>query len=225
MRHFAPKGRVISDIHVLESGTDLEVFRNQGEWDMFKTYLGIAAALLTTVVAFAPACATRATRTYYAYPTPTAPDNRAYDRGFQDGHSRGETDARARLRFDYSRHDSYRNADDGYRGYGDRDAYRSLFRQGFVAGYDEGYRRYAPVAGASNFGVTGSVASATGYRDGYQQGMDDARHHHRFEPADAKRYRDGDHDYDSHFGSRDQYRREYRVAFEQGYERAYNENR
>ena len=37
----------------------------------------------------------------------------------------------------------------------------------------------------------------------------------------AKRYREGDHDYNGRYGSRDEYKREYRAAFEQGYREGY----
>ena len=40
-------------------------------------------------------------------------------------------------------------------------------------------------------------------------------------PIRAKRYREGDHDYDSRYGSREDYKREYRAAFEQGYREGY----
>ena len=60
-----------------------------------------------------------------------------------------------------------------------------------------------------------------GYREGLQEGQNDARDRQRFDPVRAKRYRDGDHDYDNRYGSRDVYKREYRSAFEQGYREGY----
>ena len=47
-------------------------------------------------------------------------------------------DARDRRPSDYSRHDEYRKADRG-----DRRVDARIFRDGFVAGYNDGYRRYA----------------------------------------------------------------------------------
>jgi hypothetical protein len=64
-----------------------------------------------------------------------------------------------------------------------------------------------------------------GFRDGVDAGRDDARHHERFDPIRAKRYRQGDHDYDRHDGSRGDYQREYRAAFQQGYEQGYRSYR
>src|SRR5688572_29495166 len=78
------------------------------------------------------------------YPSgPRQVDDRAYERGYNDGRRQGENDARRNRAYDYARHGDYRDADDGYRGYGDRSGYRVVFRQGFVAGYNDGYRRYA----------------------------------------------------------------------------------
>ena len=41
----------------------------------------------------------------------------------------------------------------------------------------------------------------------------------------AKRYREGDHDYNDRYGSRDLYKRDYRAAFTQGYEQGYRQER
>src|SRR5215467_6398084 len=62
-----------------------------------------------------------------------------------------------------------------------------------------------------------------GERDGYTKGIDDVRHHRRADMNRQRWYRNGDHDYDRHWGSRDVYRVDYRRGFEQGYDRAYRE--
>ena len=76
--------------------------------------------------------------------------------------------------------------------------------------YDNGYPRagYPPPPPPRAAYV--SLAERNGYRDGVDAGRDDARHRERFDPVRAKRYRDGDHDYDRRYGSRDDYRRDYR---------------
>jgi hypothetical protein len=66
-----------------------------------------------------------------------------------------------------------------------------------------------------------SAAARNGYRDGIDAGRNDARHRERFDPVRARRYREGDHDYDRRYGPRDDYKREYRSAFERGYEDGY----
>jgi len=68
----------------------------------------------------------------------------AYDIGYNEGVRQGQNDARRGRSYSYSDHREYRNADDGYRGaYGDREYYRRAYRQGFQAGYGEGFNRYA----------------------------------------------------------------------------------
>jgi hypothetical protein len=90
--------------------------------------------------------------------------------------------------------------------------------------YDTGYPRagYPPPPPRAEYG---SVAARNGYRDGIEAGRDDARHRDRFDPVRARRYREGDHDYDRRYGPRDDYKRDYRVAFERGYEQGYRQVR
>lgn len=107
----------------------------------------IAAALF----AAGTLVATSACATGYAY-SPRPYDNGAYyrnvervayDKGFHEGVEAGEHDARSGRRYEPSRHDDWRDADEGYhRDYGDRNYYRQNFRSGFETGYAEGYRRY-----------------------------------------------------------------------------------
>jgi hypothetical protein len=206
---------------------------------MFKALRYLPAGLIAVAVSVAaPACASQGYS--YRYPAGVRVDNQAYERGFNDGRIRGEQDARHNRGFDYERHDIYRNADAGYR-YGDRSEYRRVFREGFVAGYNEGFRRFAregnvyyppravpPVAAYPPYGARERYASpalANGYRDGLEQGRDDARHGRRFDPVRSSRYRSADHDYDRRFGDRDDYKQGYRTGFQQGYEQGYRESR
>src|SRR5262245_62131353 len=173
------------------------------------------------------ACATQGAYSR-RYPAPVASvDQRAYTRGYDEGRSAGANDARRNRRYDYSHYSEYRDADDGYRGYGDRNAYRSLYREGFVAGYNDGYRRYGRTNGDLAYPYPGgrlvSPASQNGYRDGYEGGRDDARDHDRYDPIRDSRYRSGDRGYENRYGSRDTYKQHYRAAYEQGYERGYRD--
>ncbi len=219
----------------------------------------LPAGLLAALVFSTPACASQGA--LYRYPSAgRGVDQRAYSIGYDEGRQRGEQDARRRRSFDYQRHGDYRDADDGYRGNGDRGSYRSVFRQGFVAGYNDGYRQYSqggysqggyprggypqgdypqgrypqggypqspyPQGGYGSAGNYGSSPAAqNGYRDGYEQGRNDARGGSRFDPVGARRYRSGDQDYDRRYGSRDDYKREYRAAFQAGYEQGYRGSR
>src|SRR5262245_40818572 len=204
---------------------------------MFSAHRLLAAGALAVAVLGSSACAAQSP--YYRYPvaTPRSVDERAYSIGYDQGRGRGESDARRNRSFDYARYGEYRSADEGYRGYGDRDAYRSLFRQGFVTGYNEGYRRYArggygnppqtypgnryPVPRYPDNNRYASPAADNGYRDGYEQGVDDSRDGDRYDPIRSSRYRSGDHNYNSRYGSREDYKREYRASFQVGYEQGY----
>ncbi|MQA30014.1 MAG: hypothetical protein GEU82_09270 [Luteitalea sp.] len=198
---------------------------------MFKAHRYLPAAFALVVLAAMPACASY--RGPYGRPGNARVDDRAYRNGYDRGRSEGESDARRGRSFDYGRHDDYRDADDRYRGSGDRGRYREGFRQGFIRGYNDGYRRYArndsrppqgrrPVFGQpSRYPVYASPAAEIGYRDGIARGREDARERRRFDPVRAPRYRSGDHDYNSRYGSRDDYKRAYRAAFQQGYEQGY----
>ena len=214
----------------------------------------LPAGLLAALLFSTPACASQGALVSLPNAAPRGVDQRAYSIGYDEGRQRGEQDARRRRSFDYQRHNDYRDADDGYRGRGDRSSYRSVFRQGFVAGYNDGYRRYSqggysqggypqgypqgrypqggypqgpyPQGGyGSAGGYASSPAAQNGYRDGYEQGRNDARGRNRFDPVGARRYRSGDQDYNGRYGSRDDYKREYRAAFQTGYEQGYRGSR
>jgi hypothetical protein len=68
----------------------------------------------------------------------------AFQNGYRDGLTKGREDAEDRDRFDVTRHSWYRSATRGYESwYGGRNDYQAIYRQGFEAGYAEGYRVYA----------------------------------------------------------------------------------
>lgn len=199
--------------------------------------------MLATVLVAAPACASGGIypQRYPAGARVLA--DREYDRGFRDGARRGEQDARRGRAYDIYRHREYRNADNRA-GVRDTRIAVNAFRSGFEAGYDQGYRRYArggfgypPAAGGRTPGYPPNAGRGpgypparqgwatpawdNGYRDGYEQGVRDGRDGDRFDPVRARRYRDGDHDYDRRYGSRDDYKRDYRAGFVRGYEDGY----
>jgi hypothetical protein len=206
---------------------------------MLKARFILPAAAAAVLLITTSACASGYYQRYPNQPVYRG-DDRAYRNGFDQGRTQGENDARRGRSFDYGRHSEYRNAQIGYGGYGNRNEYRDVFRQGFQAGYDQGYRRYSrndypsrgPVYGPSRAPVYGggtavyrSAAGDVGFRDGLEQGQKDARDRKAFDPIRARRYRDGDHDYNSRYGSREEYRREYQRAFQQGYQQGYGVRR
>jgi hypothetical protein len=210
-----------------------------------------ALLLVAGVAVAAPACAAQ---TYgYGYPRSSAGygrdiERRAYDNGYREGIQEGRNDAQHNRNFSPERHSEFRDADNGYhRGDGDRDFYRRAYRQGFQTGYRESFDRIARGGyGNGGYGNRGGVynapvyqdprvvnprggfsniAAQNGYRDGIEAGRNDARDRSRFDPVRAKRYREGDHDYNNRYGDRDTYKREYRAAFEQGYREGYGQVR
>jgi hypothetical protein len=75
----------------------------------------------------------------------------AYDNGYREGVKEGEHDARRRDAFNYQDERTWQRGDKGYhRSFGERDHYAQSFRTGYVAGYNDGYRRYAPNYGYGN---------------------------------------------------------------------------
>lgn len=67
----------------------------------------------------------------------------ARERGFQDGLRTGESDSQRGQSFNPQRSHYYKNATEGYdRYYGNREAYKQVYRDAFVRGYEDGFRRY-----------------------------------------------------------------------------------
>jgi hypothetical protein len=76
----------------------------------------------------------------------------ARDRGYQAGISTGQSDSQRGQNFSPQRSHYYRNATDGYdRYYGNKEAYKQAYRDAFVRGYEDGFRRY----GGNNRGNNG----------------------------------------------------------------------
>jgi hypothetical protein len=68
----------------------------------------------------------------------------AFQNGYRDGLQKGREDGDDNDRYDASRHSWYRSATRGYEDeYGTRAAYQARYREGFEAGYAEGYRTYS----------------------------------------------------------------------------------
>lgn len=66
----------------------------------------------------------------------------AFDNGFRDGLDKGREDRGDNDSYDPVRHSRYRSADRGYNSrYGTKDRYKLAYRDGFEAGYAQGYGR------------------------------------------------------------------------------------
>ena len=178
----------------------------------------------------------------------------AYDNGFREGIKEGEKDARSRDAFEFRDEGDWRDGDRGYRReYGSRNTYQRVFRDGFEAGYADGYRRNAPNNNGRGWGRGRNTYPAypnrapggygypgdnrypnagrygynpaydAGVRDGYEKGREDARDRDSYDPLRHSWYRAGDRSYRNEYGSREQYRDLYRQAFREGYDRGYRE--
>jgi hypothetical protein len=74
--------------------------------------------------------------------TQSGANRAAYDNGFRDGLEKGREDVRDNDSFDPVRHTRYRSADRGYNSsYGTKEQYKLVYRDGFEAGYAQGYGR------------------------------------------------------------------------------------
>jgi hypothetical protein len=72
--------------------------------------------------------------------------------GYQDGLKEGSKDARDGDRFDPFAESEYQRGTGGYRSsYGDKEAYKQLYRQSFLRGYREAFNRYLGGAGQMNW--------------------------------------------------------------------------
>jgi hypothetical protein len=105
---------------------------------------GAAALLISGLWVSAPACASGTP--YYGgrQNGRVVVDRRAYDEGYRSGLDNGERDARDRRSFKVDRSRDYRSADRGYdRRANSRDDYSRFFREGYEAGYTDGFNRIA----------------------------------------------------------------------------------
>jgi hypothetical protein len=91
----------------------------------------------------------------------------AFDAGYREGIGVGQQDQRQNTRSDFRNSKAYRNGSAGYQSsYGDRNAYRLNFQDGFERGYPDGYgrSRYSSDGGGyfPNRGTTGAADTRDG---------------------------------------------------------------
>lgn len=110
-----------------------------------RLHLVIKTALALTLATALSACAVPldnyGNRSGYPSSRGSRSNPQAFDYGYRDGYDAGRNDARDRDRYEPRDERLYRSADHGYdRRYGSIGNYRNLYRDGFVSGYQEGYR-------------------------------------------------------------------------------------
>jgi hypothetical protein len=160
-----------------------------------------------------------------------SPNSHSEYRNADDGYRRGEGDRQFyqnsyRQGFDAGYSESYNRyaANSRYPGNypGNYPTYPTYPQSPTYPSYPNG--RAVPRGGTYG-GTYYSPAGQNGYNDGLSEGRNDARDRKAFDPARTKRFREGDHNYNNSYGSRDEYKREYRAAFEQGYRDGYQGTR
>jgi len=148
-------------------------------------------------------------------------DRDRYAQSFRTGYAAGYSDA-------------YRRFAPGYGGYGDpRGGVYPNTRGGYPqggygypqGGYPQGGYGYPQGGGypQGRYGGYNSPAYSNGLSDGYEKGREDARDRDAYDVLRHKWYREGDHNYKSSYGPRQQYENAYRQAFREGYDRGYRE--
>jgi hypothetical protein len=195
-------------------------------------------AFAATIAVLIPAAPVHA---QFGAPPPSAYAQSAYNQGYERGRLTGEQDARRGRPFDFSVASEYRRGNYGYDSRsGTADRYRRDFQLGFEAGYRAGFQTFSSGRGRGrgygngNYGYgtygtygygrgSSDLAIANGYRDGYEEGLNDGRKRHTNDPRDESRFRDADRGYERYYGAREIYRTNYRQAFVDGYEAGYRD--
>jgi hypothetical protein len=138
-------------------------------------------------------------------------DSVRYQQSFRTGYAAGYSDGYQRYAPDY-----------GYRGNGNGSVYPNT-RGGYPSQGGYGYPGQGGYGAPSQARYGYSPAYSNGTNDGYEKGREDARDRDAYDPLRHKWYREGDHDYKSQYGPRQQYENVYREGFKDGYERGYRE--
>jgi len=185
----------------------------EGGINMKKT---LGSALMALAFVFGVIAATSSTaaaqwsnRTYGGY---GGYNNQQVQQGFQYGVNTGASDAQHRQSYSPQRSHYY------------RDAPTQAFRDGFVQGYDQGYRQYAGAygnngsyrndgyygnGGYGNGGYNNQQINA-GYQQGINTGADDGRRNKSYSPERSKYYQNAS-------------TQAYREGFVRGYDAGYRQ--
>jgi hypothetical protein len=87
----------------------------------------------------------------------------AADQGYRDGLNTGASDGQRGQSYNPQRSHYYREATDGYNSsYGNRATYQQYYRDGFVRGYQEGFRQYGNGRNGRNYPNNGGLGGILG---------------------------------------------------------------
>jgi len=169
---------------------------------------------------------------YPAYPSQYA-NNPASTRGFQDGLNDGLQDRQGGAGFRETTTRNFEHTPGYDSSFGDKNRYKQLYRDAYIAGYQQGYNGLvaqpiaAPVYVQPGYAVYGASPYANnpayqrGLRDGLGDGVHDRQKHKDYRPTHTENY-DDTPGYDKSFGDKDLYKRTYRDAYILGYQQGYN---
>jgi flagellar biosynthesis/type III secretory pathway protein FliH len=133
-----------------------------------------------------------------------------YQQTFRTGYAAGYSDA-------------YRRFAPSYGSRGSGGVYPNTRGGSVYPGQGYGYPGQGGYGYPGQGGYGYSPAFSNGVNDGYDKGREDARDRDSFDPLRHKWYREGDRNYRSSYGPRQQYENLYRQGFKEGYERGYRE--
>ena len=161
-----------------------------------------------------------------------------YRRGFDDGMRSGQTDLqRGKRDGDPVKSENYEDTPGYDSRYGDKGLWKQQYRQGYVAGYQQGMQggfgpgQYGPGqygqapygqrpygAGGYGPGQYGDEGYRRGFDDGMESGQRDFQTGKQGDPTQAQKYGDTP-GYSSAYGNKDQWKQQYRQGYVAGYER------
>jgi hypothetical protein len=164
-----------------------------------------------------------------------------YQQGYRDGYAKGKHEGRENDPNDYQTPD-WRQATRGYEQWmgpvevfqnGYRDGYGTGFQAGFQSlngGWDydrdsdrdgERYDRGGVIYDRSDDGYGGDTGYRIGYQDGMNQAREDAYRNKPFNSNPRGKYDDRDHGYRREFGNKDSYKAQYTAGYRTGYESSF----
>ncbi len=155
-----------------------------------------------------------------------------YQKGYNDGISKGRHEGRERDPNDYRTPD-WRQATRGYKGWmGPVESYERGYQEGYSNGFRSGYEEvsqrwrdgYRGDAWQHEGWRTGydpnweNVANRFGYEDGAEAAREDIDHRKPYNSKPRGRFGDRDRGYRREFGSKDRYKAEYTAGYHAGYD-------
>jgi hypothetical protein len=167
-----------------------------------------------------------------------------YEHAYRDGADRGRQDRDRRTGYNFKNNDYQNSARDYQSFFGNKGQYMRGAREGYKAGYDDGYNgrtgRYGQLYGRPTNNNQGSgrddvyaarswgsadMAFDVGYRDGVTTGQQDQRRNMRSNYRDTDAFRNANLGYQTSYGDRDAYMLKFRDGFERGYQDGYGRSR